>query len=94
MQVVTWNDSPCPDAATILTYSLATDPSSPFYGDQTDMFSRKQWLTEHFCRSDVLAHTQLTTTLGAGAATHSCVRTTHRRRKHGARASARSACGR
>jgi acyl-homoserine-lactone acylase len=85
VQVVTWHDSPCPDAATILTYSLSTNPDSPFAGDQTDMFSRKQWVTERFCRSDVLAHTVSTTVLNGGAAaaaSHSCVRTSHRHRGH------------
>jgi len=53
VQVVTWHDSPCPDAATILTYSLSTNPDSPFAGDQTDMFSRKQWVTERSAASDV-----------------------------------------
>ncbi|MFL5910223.1 MAG: penicillin acylase family protein [Gaiellaceae bacterium] len=96
VQAVTWNDSPCPDAATILTYSLATSPASPWYADQTDLFSRKQWLTERFCRSDVLAHTLLTTTLGPTGGSHACVRTRHhhRRHRHRARASARAGCTR
>jgi acyl-homoserine-lactone acylase len=92
VQVVTWNDSPCPDAATILTYSLSTNPDSPFAGDQTDMFSRKQWVMERFCRADVLAHTISTTVLGGATVTrasHSCLRTSHRHRhrRHAARSS-------
>jgi acyl-homoserine-lactone acylase len=63
VQVVTWSKKRCPDAATILTYSLSSDPESQFAGDQTDLFSNKQWLTERFCTSDVLAHTISTTVL-------------------------------
>ncbi len=63
VQVVTWSKKRCPEAATILTYSLSSNPESPFSGDQTEMFSHKQWLTEHFCALDVLAHTVSTTTL-------------------------------
>ncbi|HEY2603201.1 MAG TPA: penicillin acylase family protein, partial [Thermoleophilaceae bacterium] len=53
VQAVTWHDGPCPDARTILTYSLSTNPRSPFFSDQTKMFSRKQWVTQRFCASDV-----------------------------------------
>ena len=63
VQVVTWSKKPCPEAATILTYSLSSNPESPFAGDQTAMFSKKQWLTERFCTRDVLAHTLSTTTI-------------------------------
>jgi acyl-homoserine-lactone acylase len=59
----------CPDARTILTYSLSTNPRSPFFSDQTKMFSRKQWVRERFCAADVKAHTISTTTLGTGAPT-------------------------
>jgi acyl-homoserine-lactone acylase len=92
IQVVTWNDSACPDAATILTYSESTNPDSPLAGDQTEMFSRKQWVTERFCRADVLAHTLSTTNLSEGTAVHTahaCARTSHRHRaRRHARASA------
>jgi acyl-homoserine-lactone acylase len=33
-----------PKAATILTYGLATDPTSPFAADQTRLFSRERWV--------------------------------------------------
>ena len=49
VQVVTWNNGPCPDARTILTYSLSTDPTNPHYADQTQLFSQKQWVTDRFC---------------------------------------------
>jgi acyl-homoserine-lactone acylase len=70
VQAVTWHDGTmCPDARTILTYSLSTNPRSPFFSDQTKMFSRKQWVRERFCAADVKAHTISTTTLGTGAPT-------------------------
>ncbi|MFL5884465.1 MAG: penicillin acylase family protein [Thermoleophilaceae bacterium] len=86
VQVVTWNNGPCPDAATILTYSESTNPDSPFAGDQTELFSRKQWLPERFCGADVRAHTLSTTSVAQGAATrtsgpaHGRKRAKHRRR--------------
>jgi acyl-homoserine-lactone acylase len=33
-----------PKASTILTYGLATDPTSPFSADQTRLFSRERWV--------------------------------------------------
>jgi acyl-homoserine-lactone acylase len=63
VQVVTWSKKRCPDAATILTYSLSSNPESQFAGDQTELFSKKQWQTERFCTSDVRAHTISTTVL-------------------------------
>ncbi len=69
VQVVTWNNSSCPDTRTILTYSLSANSRSPFYADQTRLFSQKRWVTERFCAADVLAHTLSTTTLSTGART-------------------------
>jgi acyl-homoserine-lactone acylase len=69
VQAVTWHDGPCPDARTILTYSLSTNPRSPFFSDQTAMFSQKKWVTERFCASDVKKHTVTTTTVRTGAPT-------------------------
>jgi acyl-homoserine-lactone acylase len=63
VQVVAWSKKRCPDAATIVTYSLSSNPESPLAGDQTELFSKKQWLTERFCTSDVLAHTLSTTVI-------------------------------
>ena len=65
VQVVTWNDGPCPDAAAILTYSQSTNPRSPFFADQGPLFSRKQWVPVRFCRRDVVRHTLSTTVLRA-----------------------------
>ncbi len=63
VQVVTWSKKACPEAATILTYSLSSNPESQFAGDQTELFSKKQWLPERFCSRDVLEHTISTTVI-------------------------------
>jgi acyl-homoserine-lactone acylase len=63
VQVVTWSRKSCPEAATIMTYSLSSNPDSPFAGDQTELFSKKQWLTERFCSRDVREHALSTTAL-------------------------------
>src|SRR3954467_160939 len=55
VQVVTWHDSACPDARTILTYSLSTDPTNRHYADQTALFSKKKWVTDRFCASAITA---------------------------------------
>ncbi|MEA2421572.1 MAG: acyl-homoserine-lactone acylase, partial [Thermoleophilaceae bacterium] len=49
----------CPSTRTILTYSLSTNPASPYFADQTRMFSRKQWVTERFCESQILGDPNL-----------------------------------
>ena len=55
VQVVTWHGGRCPDARTILTYSLSTDPTNPHYADQTALFSRKRWVTDRFCAGAIAA---------------------------------------
>ena len=39
----------CARVRTILTYSQSTSPESPFFADQTRMFSRKRWVKPPFC---------------------------------------------
>jgi acyl-homoserine-lactone acylase len=55
VQTVTWNESECPDAYAVLTYSLSTDPASPHYDDQTYLWSMKEWNDVPFCTDDVEA---------------------------------------
>ena len=53
-------DEDCPvDARTILTYSLSTDPNSPYFGDQTRMFSNKEWVDEAYCEDEIAADPNL-----------------------------------
>jgi acyl-homoserine-lactone acylase len=47
--------SGCPEVRTILTYSQSTNPVSPWFDDQTRMFSKKEWVDFPFCRRDVRA---------------------------------------
>ncbi|MCZ6831959.1 MAG: penicillin acylase family protein [Gammaproteobacteria bacterium] len=44
-----------PRARGILTYSLSANPESPWYSDQTEMFSNKQWLDLPFNPVDIRA---------------------------------------
>ena len=55
IQVVTWDDSDCPIADTILTHSQSTDPASPYYGDQSLEYSQKRWVRFPFCDADIAA---------------------------------------
>jgi acyl-homoserine-lactone acylase len=67
VQVVRLAGGDCPDAHTILTYSESPDPTSPWYADQTRMFSAKQWVAFPFCDKDIAADPALTVTnLGGG----------------------------
>jgi acyl-homoserine-lactone acylase len=69
VQVVTWGKSRCPNARTILTYSESTNPKSPFYSDQTKLFSRKRWVRDRFCAGAVKQGTKTKTTLVPGRKT-------------------------
>jgi acyl-homoserine-lactone acylase len=64
VQVVHLDGRLCPDARTILTYSQSTDPTSPWYADQTEMFSRKQWNAPPFCAPDVARQGVSSQTIG------------------------------
>ena len=59
VQVVTWDAGRCPNARTILTYSESENPASPHHFDQTGLFSRKRWVVDRFCRSQILASPDL-----------------------------------
>jgi acyl-homoserine-lactone acylase len=63
IQVIGWNNGPCPIGATILTYSESENPDSPHHFDQTKLFSQKRWVPLRFCMKDVLADTRSTTVL-------------------------------
>jgi acyl-homoserine-lactone acylase len=55
IQTVTWNDTGCPIADTILTHSQSTDPASPYYGDQTELYAMKQWVRMPYCDTEIEA---------------------------------------
>jgi hypothetical protein len=52
----------CPSSRSILTYSQSTNPGSPYFADQTRMFSRKAWVDMGFCERDILADRNLSIT--------------------------------
>lgn len=54
VQVVGFDDAG-PVADTILSYSQSPDPQSPWYGDQTRMYSRKQWVRFPFTPEQIAA---------------------------------------
>jgi acyl-homoserine-lactone acylase len=54
VQVVGFDDAG-PVADTILSYSQSPDPQSPWYGDQTRMYSQKQWVRFPFTPAQIAA---------------------------------------
>ncbi|MEK6277046.1 MAG: penicillin acylase family protein [Actinomycetota bacterium] len=43
----------CPKVRTILTYSQSENPQSPYFADQTRMFSHKKWVRDRFCPKQI-----------------------------------------
>ncbi|WP_162845996.1 penicillin acylase family protein [Seongchinamella sediminis] len=52
IQAVSWDESDCPDANAVLTYSQSTDPASPHYADATRLYSESGWIDMPFCEID------------------------------------------
>ena len=79
--------------ASILTYSQSTNPDSPYFADQTRMFSNKQWVDEAFCENEIAADPNLQVTdrpsrrlpaaegRDAASTSRSCPRTRRARRR-------------
>ncbi|MAT93069.1 MAG: hypothetical protein CME59_10755 [Halioglobus sp.] len=55
MQAVTWDESDCPDAYNIITYSQSTDPASAHHADMTALYSDGGWIDAAFCAADIAA---------------------------------------
>ncbi|MER7364746.1 penicillin acylase family protein [Nonomuraea wenchangensis] len=51
-----------PRTRTVLTYSLSANPASPHHADQTELFSRGQWVSERFTEAEISAYPKLATT--------------------------------
>ena len=49
IQAVSWDETDCPDANAILTYSQSTDPASENYADATRLYSQSGWIDMPFC---------------------------------------------
>ncbi|GAB3159093.1 penicillin acylase family protein [Amycolatopsis stemonae] len=54
VQVVGFRGSACPDVSTVLTYSQSANPESPYFSDQTKLYSRGEWVQGRFCEADIL----------------------------------------
>ncbi len=60
IQAVSFADDGCPvNARTLLTYSQSSNPRSPHYSDQTELYSAGRMIRSRFCERDVLASPQL-----------------------------------
>jgi acyl-homoserine-lactone acylase len=55
IQAVTWDDSDCPIADAILVHSQSSDPDSDYFGDQTELYSNKEWVRFPYCESAIEA---------------------------------------
>ncbi len=55
IHTVTWDESKCPDAFAVLTYSQSTDPASPHYADMTRVYSAEEWVDMPYCPKDIEA---------------------------------------
>ena len=55
-----WSTDTGVDASTILTYGQSLDPSSPWYDDQTRMFSQEQWVDFPFTDAQITSSVDLT----------------------------------
>ncbi|MFF8555551.1 penicillin acylase family protein [Streptomyces sp. NPDC015501] len=53
IQAVGWDDSRCPVARTLLTYSQSENPKSPHYSDQTRLYAGERWVASRFCEKDI-----------------------------------------
>ena len=54
IQAVTWDDD-CPLAETILLSSQSSDPESPYFADQTELYGRKEWVSFPYCDDQIEA---------------------------------------
>jgi acyl-homoserine-lactone acylase len=57
MQTVSWDQSNCPDAFALLSYSQSTNPASAHYADQTRLYAQKRWVDMPFCPDAIDAST-------------------------------------
>ncbi len=55
MQTVTWDETECPDAYAVLTYSQSSDPASDHFADLTQVYSDKAWNDMPYCAADIEA---------------------------------------
>jgi acyl-homoserine-lactone acylase len=70
--MVTSFNGGCPDDRSILTYSESENPNSPYYADQTRMFSNKEWVDPPFCASEMNGNPSLSTDVINGCLPEGC----------------------
>ena len=58
IQTVTWNDDGVV-AEGILSYSQSSDPASPHFQDQTELYSKKKWVKLPFTEEEILSDPNL-----------------------------------
>ena len=51
IQAVSWDETDCPNANSILTYSQSSDPASAHYADATKLYSEGGWIDMPFCEA-------------------------------------------
>jgi acyl-homoserine-lactone acylase len=52
-----------PVGRSVLAYSQSSNPASPYFADQTSMFSAKQWVDMRFTEADIASDPNLSVTL-------------------------------
>ena len=55
IQTVSWDESDCPIADTILTHSQSVQADSDYYSDQSKLYADKRWVRFPFCEDDIVA---------------------------------------
>ncbi len=61
IQVISWDESGRLDPRGILTYSQSQEPESPHYADQTELYSRGEWVRFPFEEAKIAADPNLRT---------------------------------
>jgi acyl-homoserine-lactone acylase len=62
----------CPDDRSILTYSQSENPNSPYFADQTRMYSEKQWVNPPYCEDEIASEPGMTITMIEGCLPPGC----------------------
>jgi acyl-homoserine-lactone acylase len=53
IEIVSWDDDGKVNPRGILTYSQSQEPDSPHYADQTELYSKSQWIDFPFHEEDI-----------------------------------------
>lgn len=61
VQVISWDEEGNLDPRAILTYSQSPEPESPHFKDQTEIYSKSEWIRLPFTDAEIEADPQLRT---------------------------------